>query len=82
MKSVKKSILLIFFILLFSCSENEIDIIGDCYVSPDPDIICTEEYNPVCACNNLVYSNSCKAEKSGNLKWRLTSKQSGEQCDF
>jgi len=30
----------------------------------------------------LVYSNSCKAEKAGNLKWRLTNQDSGEDCSF
>ena len=75
---MKKLILL--FILFMACAENE--IIGDCYVSPDPEMICTEEYNPVCACNDLVYSNSCKAESAGNLKWRLTNRDIGEECSF
>lgn len=30
---------------------------------PNPEIIYTEEYDPVCAYNNLVYGNSCEAEK-------------------
>jgi len=81
-EKMKKLSLLLLFILFNSCDENENEIIGDCYVSPDPDMICTEEYNPVCACNDLVYSNSCKAEKAGNLKWKLVNKDSGEKCDF
>ena len=79
---MKKLTLLLLFILFNSCDENGDEIIGDCYVSPDPEMICTEEYNPVCACNDLVYSNSCKAEKAGNLKWRLTNQDSGEECSF
>ena len=77
-----KKLILILFISLFSCNENDDDVIGDCVVSTNPEIICTKEYKPVCACNNLVYSNSCEAEKAGNLKWKLVNKDSGEKCDF
>jgi hypothetical protein len=31
----------------------------------------------VCACNNLVYGNSWRAEKTGNLKWKSTKKDTG-----
>jgi len=57
-------------------------VIGDCVVSPNPETICTKVYEPVCACNNLVYGNSCEAEKAGNLKWKSTNKDSGEKCNF
>jgi hypothetical protein len=36
----------------------------------------------VCACNNLVYGNSWRAEKAGNLKWKSTKKDSGEKCSY
>ena len=79
---MKKLILLLLLIpFIFSCSGND-DIIGDCFVSPDPDRICTEEYKPVCACNDLVYGNACQAETEGNLKWKSTNKDSGEKCNF
>ncbi len=67
--------------LFFSCTSDSENAIGDCFVAPNPDQICTEEYKPVCACNDLVYSNSCKAEKAGNLKWKLTKLDSGEKCE-
>ena len=72
------------FVLLFftSCSGEQDDMIGDCLVSPDSDRICTEEYQPVCACNDMVYSNSCFAEKAGNLKWRTTTKGINQKCDY
>lgn len=79
---VMKKLILILFISLFSCDENDDDVIGDCVVSTNPEIICTKEYKPVCACNNLVYSNSCEAEKAGNLKWKSTNKVSGEECSY
>ena len=76
---MKKMILV--FIIFFSCNEDQ-DIIGDCFVSPDPERICLEIYEPVCACNDLVYSNSCKAESAGNLKWKLTNNDVGENCEY
>ena len=54
---MKKLLLLLLFILLVSCADNN-DVIGDCYVSPEPDKVFIEIYEPVCACNNLVYGNS------------------------
>ncbi len=67
--------------LSFGCSYGD-EILGDCYITPDSDIICTEEYNPVCACNNLVYGNSCEAEKAGNLQYKLTDLDSGQECNY
>jgi hypothetical protein len=78
---MKKLLLLLLFILLVSCVDNN-DVIDDCYVSPEPDKVCIEIYEPVCACNNLVYGNSCEAEKAGNLKWKSTKKDSGEKCSY
>ena len=46
--------LIIFFLLLISCVDNE-EILGQCYVAPDPDAVCIEIAEPVCACNDLVY---------------------------
>ena len=77
--------LILFFgllLLLISCKGEQDDVIGDCFVSPDPDRICSEEYQPVCACNDEVYSNSCYAEKAGNLKWKPTNKDAGENCQY
>ncbi|MDC1279551.1 hypothetical protein N8Y99_00460 [Flavobacteriaceae bacterium] len=51
-------------------------------MSPEPDTVCIEIYEPVCACNNLVYGNSCKAKKAGNLSWKSTSLASGEECKY
>tara|TARA_Y100000746_G_C15366963_1_gene392499 strand:- start:611 stop:850 length:240 start_codon:yes stop_codon:yes gene_type:complete len=79
---MKKLILLLLLIAFFSCSEKKDDVIGDCFVSPNSEIICTKEYKPVCACNDLVYSNSCEAEKAGNRKWKLTNRDSGEKCSY
>ncbi|MDB0026987.1 Kazal-type serine protease inhibitor [Flavobacteriales bacterium] len=78
-----KKLLYIFLVLtlMIRCSDGN-EILGSCYVSPNPEIICTEEYDPVCACNNLVYGNSCEAEKAGNLHYKSTNKNSGEACNY
>lgn len=43
---------------------------------------CIEIYEPVCACNDLVYSNSCYAQKAGNWLWKSTNLESGEKCNY
>lgn len=76
-----KKLLYIFLFLnfTFGCNEGD-EILGDCYVSPNSEIICNELYDPVCACNNLVYENSCEAEKAGNLYYKTTTRDSGQDC--
>ena len=78
---MKFNLIFLMLIMFVSCGEGE-DASGDCYVSPEPDVICSEIYEPVCACNNLVYSNSCKAKSAGNLSWKSTNLQSGEECKY
>ena len=76
-----KKLLFLFALILFSCGDGE-EILGNCVVAPDLDRACTEEYQPVCACNGIVYGNSCKAEREGNLMWKSTNKDAGEECSF
>ena len=78
---MKKLIYLFLAFLILACNDGN-EILGTCYVSPNPEIICSQEYIPVCACNNLVYSNSCEAEKAGNLNYKTTNKDSGEACNY
>jgi len=76
-----KYLYLLLFIFIVSCVDDENDL-GKCYVSPKPDDACIEIYEPVCACNDIVYSNSCEAEKAGNLRWKSTSIEQGNPCRY
>tara|TARA_B100000927_G_C16338355_1_gene418255 strand:+ start:561 stop:797 length:237 start_codon:yes stop_codon:yes gene_type:complete len=77
-----KKLKLLFSLIITSCVTYPEDIVGTCFVSPKLDKVCTEEYEPVCACNDLVYGNSCKAERAGNLIWKSTNKDAGEECSY
>lgn len=35
----------------------------------DTTMICTNEFNPVCGCDNITYQNQCLAQRSGVVAW-------------
>jgi len=46
-----------------SCTNKQ------CIEKPNPDCVCTMDYNPVCGCNDKTYSNACAAECAGIKKY-------------
>lgn len=48
---------------LMACKSNK--IANDCKGKPNPDCVCTEQYMPVCGCDNQTYGNACVAQCAG-----------------
>jgi hypothetical protein len=46
-----------------ACTTNKIS--SDCKGKPNPDCACTEQYVPVCGCDNKTYGNACVAKCAG-----------------
>ena len=68
-----------------SCKKDKINCVatpaassGNCIDSTliDPNMMCTEQWDPVCGCDDLTYPNSCNATYSGVISY-----VEGECCD-
>jgi len=68
MKHPKNLLFVIGFFYILGCEEEKPN--NTCI---DPDKIrggaCTSDYNPVCGCNGIIYSNACEADLSGVRSW-------------
>ena len=76
---MKLKIILSSLILFFSLSCSDSDDAQDTCIDEskiDELGLCIEVYQPVCGCDGVTYSNSCRADGSGVISY-----VAGECCD-